>query len=78
LVYTYMYNLLLYMHVHKIATLVCAKVIFTLGYCFAACSVYKAALKDHTITNVSGGKTISLKKTNFPDTGKIAINVPLL
>jgi hypothetical protein len=33
-------------------------------------SVYKGASKDHVITNVAGGKTITLKKQNFPDTGK--------
>lgn len=32
--------------------------------------VYKGALKDHTITNVQGGKTICLKKSGFPETGK--------
>ena len=32
-------------------------------------SVYKGASKDHVITNVAGGKTITLRKTNFPDTG---------
>eukprot|EP00731_Ephydatia_muelleri_P016185 Em0009g609a len=31
-------------------------------------SVYASALKDHLITNVAGGKTVCLKKTNFPDT----------
>ena len=34
------------------------------------CSVYASALKDHLITNVAGGKTVCLKKTNFPDTGQ--------
>ncbi len=32
--------------------------------------MYKGASKDHVITNVAGGKTITVKKTNFPDTGK--------
>ena len=27
------------------------------------------ALKDHMITNAAGGKTICVKKHNFPDTG---------
>ena len=27
------------------------------------------ASKDHLITNVAGGKTLCLRKTNFPDTG---------
>lgn len=32
-------------------------------------SVYMDALKDHVITNAAGGKTICVKKQNFPDTG---------
>ena len=32
-------------------------------------SVYKGASRDHVITNVAGGKTVTLKKKNFPDTG---------
>ena len=32
-------------------------------------SVYMDALKDHVITNAAGGKTICIKKHNFPDTG---------
>ena len=31
--------------------------------------VYKEAFENHVITNVSGGKTVLLKKSNFPDTG---------
>lgn len=31
-------------------------------------SVYMDALKDHVITNAAGGKTICVKKQNFPDT----------
>ena len=33
------------------------------------CSIYMGAVKDNIITNAAGGKTICLKKTNFPDTG---------
>ena len=29
------------------------------------------ALKDHLITNAAGGKTICVKKHNFPDTGSV-------
>ena len=29
------------------------------------------ALKDHMITNAAGGKTICVKKHNFPDTGSV-------
>lgn len=32
-------------------------------------SVYASAPRDHLVTNVAGGKTLCLKKTNFPDTG---------
>ena len=32
-------------------------------------SVYMDALKDHVITNAANGKTICVKKHNFPDTG---------
>ncbi|XP_064391052.1 uncharacterized protein LOC135338887 [Halichondria panicea] len=31
-------------------------------------SVYKNASKDHLLTNVAGGRTINIKKMNFPDT----------
>lgn len=31
-------------------------------------NVYMDAVKDHVISNVAGGKTICLKKTNFPNT----------
>ena len=31
--------------------------------------VYKEASENHVITNVAGGKTVLLKKSNFPDTG---------
>ena len=33
--------------------------------------MYKGASKEHVITNAAGGKTLTLKKTNFPDTGMI-------
>ena len=32
-------------------------------------SVYKRALGDHVITNAAGGRTVTVKKSNFPDTG---------
>lgn len=44
------------------------RIFFSLLFCM--CSVYKGAAKDHVITNVAGGKTITLTKSNFPDTGK--------
>ena len=31
------------------------------------------AVKEHVITNVAGGKSICLTKTNFPDTGKVNV-----
>ncbi len=31
--------------------------------------MYEGASRDHVISNVAGGKTIRLTKTNFPDTG---------
>ena len=39
------------------------------NFCFGYTSVYMDALKDHVITNAAGGKTICMKKHNFPDTG---------
>ena len=42
---------------------------FILFLC-VCCSIYMGAVKDNIITNAAGGKTICLKKTNFPDTGK--------
>ena len=43
------------------------------GSCFSniVLSVYKGASKEHVITNVAGGKTITIKKKNFPDTGNL-------
>lgn len=32
-------------------------------------SIYKGSFDDHLISNVAGGKTIRLRKTNFSDTG---------
>ena len=37
--------------------------------CAFVCSIYLEAVKDHVITNAAGGKTVCLKKTNFPETG---------
>lgn len=41
-------------------------------------SVYMNAVKDHVITNVAGGKSICLTKTNFPDTGKVNVAMQFL
>lgn len=40
-------------------------------FIIAVLSVYKGASKEHVITNVAGGKTITIKKKNFPDTGNL-------
>ena len=47
--------------------------------CFVhSLSVYMNAVKDHVITNVAGGKSICLTKTNFPDTGKVNVAMQFL
>lgn len=52
----------------------CAQMCFLL-HSMTPFSVYKGASKTHVITNVAGGKTITLKKKNFPDTGIIITDV---
>ena len=47
---------------------VCVCTVYIRHVCYN--SVYMEAVKDHVITNVAGGKTVCLKKSNFPNTGK--------
>lgn len=63
----------MYMSLYKCLEYACTQCIHTTTPCdMYICddSVYMEAVKDHVITNVAGGKTVCLKKSNFPNTGK--------
>ena len=39
-------------------------------FIFFTVRVYKGASHDHVITNVAGGKTLCVQKSEFPETGQ--------
>lgn len=51
-------------------TLCISVYLYTMPHMCMWYSIYMEAVKDHVITNAAGGKTVCLKKSNLPDTGK--------